>query len=203
MHTRGEERRDVDGCGSTRLPRLRMRWSGSGVSGEEMENRTVITLHEGSQPQSLSSTSQKSKMATYVQRSLTCPFVLAKRVPRSSKYTSTTLQTPSHKLSAPARLARSTKTSTISPPNLKLTSLPDIPQFRLHWRLAVRPRIACRIPNSLPRDVGRRLLINNQRPCFGQRLDGFLLDAAHEVGARGNIVDQANDLASCPDLRGR
>lgn len=47
------------------------------------------------------------------------------------------------------------------------------------------------------------LLIDDQPLRFGQSFQGLALDAVHQVVARGDVVDQADDLAGGPDLRVR
>lgn len=45
-------------------------------------------------------------------------------------------------------------------------------------------------------------IIDDEGRSLVQRLDSFLFDSLDELVAGGDIVDEANDLPSCPNLKG-
>ena len=79
--------------------------------------------------------------------------------------------------------------------------LANIVNLRLARRLSVLAlRISARVADWPAYNIRLRLLIDHQALSLSQRIEGLLLDAVHQVVARGDVVDQADDLASCPDL---
>lgn len=79
--------------------------------------------------------------------------------------------------------------------------LANIVNLRLARRLPVLAlRIGARVADWPAYNIRLRLLIDHQALSLGQRVQSLLLDTVHQVVARGDVVDQADDLAGCPNL---
>lgn len=63
-------------------------------------------------------------------------------------------------------------------------------------------RVGTQVANWLPDNVWLWLLVNDQTLSLLQSIERFLLDAVYKVVTCGNVVDQADDLAGGPYLRG-
>jgi hypothetical protein len=61
-------------------------------------------------------------------------------------------------------------------------------------------QLGLHLARRLASDVWRRLLVDNHALCFGQALNGLLLNSVDEVFASGDVVDETDDLTGCPDL---
>lgn len=87
--------------------------------------------------------------------------------------------------------------STITMPMLMPCTLP-IFMHRSHD--IARSKFARRTQWSAT-DIRLRLLIDDQRRSFRQRLNRLTFDSRHEILTCRDVVDQADDLACGPDLR--
>jgi hypothetical protein len=63
--------------------------------------------------------------------------------------------------------------------------------------------VGTQVANWLSNNVRLWLLIHDQALGLLQCVERFLLDAVYKIVAGGNVVNQTNDLAGSPDLRGR
>lgn len=61
-------------------------------------------------------------------------------------------------------------------------------------------RISAQVADWLANNIWLWLLVHNKALSLLERAKGFLLDAVYEVVARGNIMNEADDLAGGPDL---
>ena len=72
-------------------------------------------------------------------------------------------------------------------------------QFTLSNARPIISRIR-RLANLLANNIGWGLLVDDEGGHLAQAVNGFLLDPVDEVLACWDIVDEADDLAGCPDL---
>lgn len=60
--------------------------------------------------------------------------------------------------------------------------------------------VGTQVANWLADNVWLWLLIHDKALSLLQGIECFLLDTVYKIVTRGNVVDQANDLASGPNL---
>lgn len=80
--------------------------------------------------------------------------------------------------------------------------LPNPPNLRLagHLRIMLALRVRGGIFHGSAGNLRLGLLVDDEPLRLGQSVQGLALDAVHQVVARGDVVDQADDLAGGPDL---